>query len=412
MKKTRRNFLKILTSAATLPAWFPRLTFANRIVKPAAGAHTLICVFLRGGADGLNMIIPYAENRYYDLRPEIAIPEPGNGSGKALEIDGFFGMHPAMAPLKELFDDGALVPVISTGSHDDTHSHFEAMEFMESGVPGDKSVTTGWIARHLEVVTSANTSPFRALSIGYEVPSSLRGPVPATALSSIEEFHLDIYESEAERFQNTLQQLYAGTNLVETEAQQTLEAINTLAGSGAGEIEPDNGAVYPEDSEFAFGLEEIAKLIKADLGLEVACIDYGDWDTHRNQGGGTGRMAANLDDMSRALHAFYQDMGSRMANTTIVIMSEFGRRIDQNASSGTDHGHGGVMLVLGSGLSGGAVYGLWPGIAPNNLYGPGDLEITTDYRTVLAEILEKRLGNKNIAHVFPDYSKETYLGFA
>jgi len=300
--------------------------------------------------------------------------------------------------------------VIATGSHDDTHSHFDAMEFMESGVPGDKTVDTGWIARHLDVLRNGNDSAFRALALGYEVPTSLRGPVPAAALNSIEEFHLDIYEAEAEQFQKTLQSLYRGTSFIDVEATQTLEAVNKLADSGAADFTPENGASYPEDNEFSYGMQEIAKIVKADLGLEVACIDFGGWDTHEGQGGAQGWMASNLSSLSTTLQAFYQDMGSRMAGINIVVMSEFGRRIDENGSAGTDHGHGGVFFVLGGNVNGGSVFGQWPGMAPGDLYGPGDLAITTDYRTILKEILRKRMGNGKIAKVFPKYKPEPELG--
>jgi uncharacterized protein (DUF1501 family) len=412
MAYNRRSFLKYLAGAISAPAWFPRFTFASSAAKAAAQTDTLICVFLRGGADGLNIVVPYGEQRYYDNRPTLAVAEPGSSQYSALEIDGFFGFHPSLAPLKELFDDGVFAPVIATGSHDDTHSHFDAMEFMESGVPGDKSVNTGWLARHLDVMRSANDSAFRALAIGYEVPSSLRGPVPATALNSIEEFHLEIYEAEAEQFQQTLQALYSGTSFVDVQALQTLDAVNSLAESGASGFQPENGAAYPDGSYFAAGLQEIAKIIKADVGLEAACVDYGNWDTHEGQGGAgpEGWMSSNLNDLARSLQAFYQDMGDRMNRVTVVVMSEFGRRIDENGSAGTDHGHGGVFFVLGGKVRGGKVYGQWPGLAPGDLYGPGDLAITTDYRTILKEILRKRMGNKKVGKVFPKYKAEAELG--
>jgi uncharacterized protein (DUF1501 family) len=409
MRDKRRSFLKYMAGVISAPAWFPRLSFGSAVSQAASGRDTLVCVFLRGGADGLNMVIPYGEKRYFDLRPTLAIAEPGSGNGRAIEIDGFFGFHPMLAPLNELFQDGVLAPVVATGSRDDTHSHFEAMEYMESGVPGDRSVNTGWLARHLKSLKSKQDSEFRAIALGYELPSSLRGPVPATALSSIEEFHLDVYEEEAGRFQNTLQSLYSGTSFVDVQAMQTLDSINRLADSNASELTPDNGAKYPEDSEFATGLQEIAKFIKADLGLEVACVDYGDWDTHEGQGAADGWMASNLDVFARSLKAFYQDMGNRMNRITVVVMSEFGRRVDENASAGTDHGHGGVFFVLGGNVNGGAVLGQWPGMSTNELYGPGDLEITTDYRDILIEILRKRMKNNKIGQVFPGYNKETSL---
>lgn len=402
----RRQFIGAL-GALSLPAWFPRMSFA---AAESAG-DILVCVFLRGGADGLNMVVPYSESLYYQNRKSIAIAQPGKNNG-AVDLDGSFGLHPALAPLRELYDDGLFAPVIAAGLVHDTHSHFDAMEFMESGLPGSKHSTSGWIGRHLESRGDDNTSPFRAISLGWDVPTSLRGPIPATALSSIEEFHFDSYEGRARNFQQTLIQMYNGDGLADVAALQTVNALNTLSQANVGDIKPDNGAKYDDDDYFALGLREIAKIIKADIGLEVACIDLGDWDTHEGQGGVNGWMAGNLRYLANGLHAFVTDLGSRMERVTIVVMSEFGRRIDENASGGTDHGHGNLMLALGGGIHGGMVHGDWPGLHPDQLYGPGDLDITTDYRTILAEILEMRLGNSNIGKVFPGYTQKAYRGIA
>ena len=407
-KINRRDFLTAL-GALSLPAWFPRLTFSSTAAMSAAGSDILVCIFLRGGADAMNMVIPYGESLYYDNRPTLAISEPGKKATSAIEIDGFFGFHPIMAPLKELFDEGVFAPVIATGSNDDTHSHFDAMEYMESGVPGDKSVRTGWIGRHLNTKKTSNKSPFRAVSIGDLLPSSLRGPVPATALSSIADFHLQAFEVDAQRFQNTLKSFYGGDGWLDIEALQTLDAVNKLAAVNPDDFEPEHGAHYPEESYFSMAMQEISKAIKADIGLEVACTDLGDWDTHEGQGAAKGWMSDNLKDLADTLYAFYTDMGDRMKNITIVMMSEFGRRIDENASAGTDHGHGGSMFLLGGGINGGQIYGEWPGMKDDQLYGPGDLAITTDFRTVLAELVKKRLRNKKIAKVFPRFATEPFL---
>lgn len=403
----RRSFLQAL-AGLTLPAWFPRLTFAAPAeARAAQGGDVLVCIFQRGAADGLNMLVPFGDDLYYQNRPTIAIPQPAAGLS-AIDLDGFFGLHPALAPLKELWDDGLLAPVTATGSHDDTHSHFDAMEFMESGAPGNKSVRTGWIGRHLESLDTGNESPFRAISVGGMAPASLRGPVPATALQSIAEFHLEAYDVRVKQFQETLRGLYAGEGFLDVQANQTLDAVNSIAALGDS-YTPANGAAYP-DSDFGRALREIARMIKAEVGLEVACTDIGDWDTHEGQGGAEGWMANNLDDMARALHAFCTDCADWMPRITIVTMSEFGRRIDENASRGTDHGHGGAMFVIGGGINGGQVFGDWPGLHTEQLYGPGDLAITTDYRTVLAEILRTRMGNKKAAKVFPGLGQSKFPG--
>ncbi len=412
---SRRSFLRNVglgtVGGLTLPAWFPRLAFA---ATPSAQRDVLVCVFQRGGADGLNAVVPFGDTAYYTARPTLGIKEPSATAGSALDLDGYFGLHPALAPLKELWDDGVLASVHAAGSPDDTHSHFDAMDFMERGTPGSKAVTTGWIGRHLQTLDTGNDSPFRAVGVGRLVQASLRGPVPATALQSIADYHLKgLKGSEAElaRFQASLSSLYPGGDFLDGQARQTFEAIGTLSREVPGNYEPQNGAEYP-DSEFGLGLQQVAQLIKADLGLEVACVDIGGWDTHAAEGGPTGVFAGLLGDLAAGLHAFYADMGGRMARITVVTMSEFGRRLKENASGGTDHGHGNCMFLLGGGIAGGRVYGDWPGLATEQLYGPGDLAITTDFRTVLAEIVEKRLGNAKIPEVFPGFNRPASLGVA
>ncbi len=412
---SRRSFLRTIglggLGGLTLPAWYPRLAFS---ATPSPQRDVLVCVFQRGGADGLNAVVPFGDEAYYAARPTLGIKEPSSTAGSAVDLDGFFGLHPSLAPLKELWEDGALASVHAAGSPDDTHSHFDAMDFMERGTPGSKAVTTGWIGRHLQTLDTGNDSPFRAVGVGRLVQASLRGPVPATALQSIADYHLKgLHGSETElaRFQASLSALYPSGDFLDTQARQTFEAVDTLAREAPGDYEPQNGAQYP-DSEFGLALQQVAQLIKADLGLEVACVDIGGWDTHAAQGSATGVLSGLLSDLATGLHAFYADMGGRMARITVVTMSEFGRRLKENASGGTDHGHGNCMFLLGGGIQGGRVYGDWPGLAMEQLYGPGDLVITTDFRTVLAEIVEKRLGNPKIAEVFPNFARPAYLGVA
>ena len=405
---TRRSFLRTATlSGLALPAWFPRLAFS---ATPSPRRDILVCVFQRGAADGLNVVVPFGDRDYYANRPSLGIKEP-SGDGTAIDLDGFFGFHPALAPLKELYDDRVLAAVHAAGSPDDTHSHFDAMDFMERGTPGSKSLTTGWIGRHLSTLDTGNGSPFRAVGIGHSAQASLRGPVPATALQSIADFHLKGLRSPAELagFQASLASLYPSSDFLDGQAKQTFEAVATLAAANPGTYQPQNGAQYP-DSDFGQALAQVAQLIRADLGLEVACVDIGGWDTHSAEGSATGTLAGLLGDLGSGLHAFYTDLADRMAHITVATMSEFGRRVKENASGGTDHGHGNCMFLLGGGVAGGKVYGSWPGLAADQLYGPGDLAITTDFRTVLSEVLERRLGNPKVTEVFPDFPKGSYLG--
>lgn len=404
---SRRNFLGAL-SALALPSWFPRLAFAAS-PEVAPPGDVLVCVFLRGGADSLNVVVPVGDADYYRSRPTLAIPEPGGAAGAALDLDGFYAFHPALAPLKELYDDGVLAAVHAVGSPDDTRSHFDAMDFMERGTPGDKTIASGWIGRHLATLATGNESPFRAVGMGQIVQASLRGPVPAVALQSIADFHLAGRPEGIESFQQGLAALYDGGELLAIEGQKTLAAIASLAAADPGHYAPQNGATYPA-SPLGMSLQQVAQMVRADLGLEVACVDAGGWDTHQGQGGAAGPMAGLLADLGAALAAFHADLGERMDGVTVVTMSEFGRRLPENASAGTDHGHGGAMLVLGGNVRGGRVYGAWPGLAPEQLAGPGDLAITTDFRTVLAELVERRLGNPAVGEVFPGFVSTGYLG--
>jgi uncharacterized protein (DUF1501 family) len=407
---TRRSFLRSLgLGGLALPAWFPRVVFS---AQPSARRDVLVCVFLRGGVDGLNAVVPFGDDDYHASRPLLSIPSPRRRAGGAIDLDGFFGLHPALAPLAELYKDGVLGFVHATGSPDRTHSHFDAMDFMERGTPGSKSVPSGWIARHLATLDTANQSPFRAVGVGPLLPFSLRGPTPVTALQSVSTFGLrgqPSQQADLPRFQARLAAMCEGDGWLDQRSRQTLAAVATLAAAQPGSYRPAHGARYPA-SDFGAALRQVAQLIKADLGLEVACVDLADWDFHAEQGGAVGAMADLLADLAKGLSAFHTDLGERMRGITLVTMSEFGRRLRENASGGTDHGHGSVMLLLGGGVGGGRVHTVWPGLAPEQLYGPGDLAVTTDYRTVLAEVLERRVGNARLAEVFPGFTAPAYLG--
>ncbi len=404
-KLTRRGFLGALGAAATLPGWFPRLAFAAP-GRAAAQRDTLVCIFLRGGADGVNVVVPFGDSHYHDNRPTIGIREPGAGPDRAVNLDGFFGFHPSLGPLKEVWDDGGLAVVHAAGMPVNNHSHFDSMDWMERGTPGERRVLSGWIGRHLAAVDGTNTSPFRAIGFGDLVQASLRGTIPATSLASIADFHLQGFEDQISRFQGTLAALYSGTTFLDVQALQTFGAVQRLTAADPGQYEPRNGAEYP-DTDFGNALKQIGQLIKADLGLEVACVDLGGWDMHDTE---PDQMPGLLADLGAGLHAFYADLHDRIGNITVATMTEFGRRIEENASGGTDHGTASFMFLMGGGINGRKVYGRWPTLAPEALADPGDLAVTTDYRTVLSEILERRLGNPGVEQVFPGFVRGSYLG--
>lgn len=409
---SRRAFLQTGAStlaAAALPGWMPRLAFAPEGVEP--GGDLLVCVFQRGGMDGLSAVVPHADADYYRRRPTLAVPEPRSGADSTtIDLDGFFGLHPALRPLKDLWDAQALAIVHAVGSPDPTHSHFDAMDTMERGTPGEKRIPTGWIGRHLQTAPWHNDSPFRAVGLGGVAPAALRGPVPVTTLKSIADFHLAGRTDELAQIQQTLSGLYRLAPEMGDAAADTFAAVETLARVDVRTYAPEGGAVYPE-GDFGLGLMQIAQLAKAEVGLEVACIDLGGWDTHADQGVDAGRLPLLLAELSQGLAALSADLGERAGRVTVITMSEFGRRVAENGSGGTDHGHGSCMFVLGGGITGGRVYGGWPTLAADALYGPGDLALTTDYRDVLAELVATRLGNPGLSEIFPGYTP-TRLGLA
>lgn len=392
-------------SQALFPKWMPRLAFRPRQQGPQG--DILVAIFLRGGMDGLSAVVPYGdEGFYYDKRPTQAVPEPNSGEGSAIDLDGYFGLHPSLHPLKDIFDEGELAIVHATGSVDPTRSHFDAMQFMEYGVPGDKTISTGWLGRHLETAAWQNNSPFRAVGMGAMLQNSLRGHVSPLAVQSFADYHLRGRVDQMRRVQETISQLYAmyaPNDLLTAQANLVFETIDTLQALNALQYQPAFGATYPDD-EFGMGLRQVAQLIKADVGLEVACVDVDGWDTHENQGTRDGTFNELLHTLARGLMAFYTDLHDYMPNITVVTMSEFGRTVDENASGGTDHGHGNVMFLMGGGVLGGQVFADWPTLQPDRLDSDGDLAITTDYRDVLANVISGRLMNPALAHIFPNHT--------
>ena len=411
MKQAGLSAGVIGASQRFFPSWMPRLAFAPNFQNGGPG-DILISIFLRGGLDGLGAVVPYFEGKhYYDERPTIAVPEPGSGWGSAIDLDGRFGLHPQLAGLKEIWDDGNLGIVHATGLTDSTRSHFEAMKFMEFGTPGAKTIGTGWLGRHLQSASWQNESPFRAVGIGSILPDSLRGPVSPLAIKSIADFHFKGREDELVKLQQSLQTLYSldsNSDSLRNQSDLVWDTIDLVKSVTESDYVPANGAQYPFH-EFGDSLREVARLVKAEVGLEVAAVDLGGWDTHEAQGTLGGQFYDQMRYLAEGLMALYADLRDYMGRITVVVMSEFGRTVTENASAGTDHGHGNAMFVLGGGVRGKQIYGDWPGLAPENRDEEGDLAITTDYRDVLAEIISQRLLNNQIGEVFPNFS-HTPLG--
>ncbi len=404
----RRQFLGTSSAAAaalmSAPAWLPRVAYAQ---SENTSRDVLITIFLRGGCDGLSLCVPFADDDYYTARPTLNIPRPDSGDPfAASDLDGFFGLPPAMTPLIDAYLAGHLLIVHACGQQDESRSHFDAQNFMELGKPRDPGLFTGWIARHL--LGTAPTNPntvLRAISMSSALQRSLAGSPLALPIPDPSEFGVDgLPGTEAERLA-TLEKSYArGPVALRAVAENTLMTIELLKAIDFDNYVPGNGAVYPT-GEFGNSMKSAAALIKAEIGVEAITVDLGGWDTHDAQEPREGYMANLMQTLASTLAAFHADLtaGSGI-NFTLTVMSEFGRVVKENANKGTDHGHGNVMLVMGNHIAGGQVLSNWPGLAPGNLFQGQDLEVTIDYRDILAEIVQNRLTNSDLSAVFPDFT--------
>jgi uncharacterized protein (DUF1501 family) len=416
MNYSRRAFIKngglAMMGFSALPPFLTRAVAAGP--SSNGGRKILVVLFQRGAADGLNIVVPYAEPNYYALRPSLAIPAPkpsgeGDAAAAALDLDGFFGLHPALAPLQPMFQKQQLAIVHAAGSPDTTRSHFDAQDYMESGTPGVKSTQDGWLNRAIRELHDGNQSAFRAVALGQSLPRMLQGPAPAVAVPDLRTFQVQGAPSAAGGFEA----IYAQTvdKQLGTPGRETFDAIGMLRKADPSKYQPENGAEYPragngQGTRFGQALQQIAQLIKADVGLEVAFADAGGWDTHVNQGNAQGQLANLLREMGQSLAAFHKDMGDRMQDIVVVTMSEFGRTAKENGNRGTDHGHANCMFVMGGGVKGGKVYGQWPGLGSEQLNEGRDLALTTDFRTVLSEVLVKHQRNDALKQIFPGFTAD------
>jgi uncharacterized protein (DUF1501 family) len=402
---SRRFFLKSSGLALVAFGVAPRALVRSVYASEGGGRRkkTLVVVFQRGAMDGLNVVAPYGDPVYRRLRPTIALPAPRGGSrDAALDLDGYFGLHPSLEPLLPLWKDGTLAAVQAVGSPDPTRSHFDAQDFMESGTPGVKATEDGWINRHLQCASSPESTPFRAVSLTPTLPRSLAGRAPAVAMSSIREF--DLRPSAGARVASGFEGMYEGAvkDVLHGTGQETFDAIQFLKKSDPSRYAPDAGAEYPR-GRYGDSLKQVAQLIKADVGVEVAFTEIGGWDHHAAEGGVQGQLAGRLRELGDAMGAFGRDLGDRMQDVVLVTMTEFGRTARENGNRGTDHGHASVSFVMGGAVQGGAVRGRWPGLAPDALHEGRDLALTTDFRDLLGEVLARHLGVRDLARVFPGH---------
>ena len=398
----RRTFVKAGACALLALAGPPRF-----LVRAAAAAErkgkVLVAVFQRGAVDGLSMVIPHGDSGYTGVRPSIGLKTPKRGeSDRALDLDGFFAVHPALAPLLPLWQNRALAVVHACGSPDTTRSHFDAQDYMEAGTPGVKSTPDGWLARAVRA-RPEKPSPFRAVAMGPQLPRVLQGDAGAVSLTSLDRFDVRA-AADAGATRRGFESLYAEgvRDLLHGTGRETFEAVKMLRSASAARVPLANGAEYPR-SPFGESLRQIAQLVRAGVGLEVAFADMQGWDTHVGQGAEQGQLALRLREFGAALAAFARDLGDRMADVVVLTMSEFGRTVAENGSRGTDHGHATAMLVLGGGVRGGKVYGRWPGLARQQLFEGRDLAVTTDFRTLFAEVAGTHLG-VTAAPLFPGFT--------
>lgn len=425
----RRVFLRsgalALVTLGLSPSFLRRTAFGRELTGAARG-RTLVCLFQRGAADALNVVVPHGEPEYYALRPSIAIARPGaprslgGAAAGAIDLDGFFGLHPALAPLAPLWERGLLAPVHAVGSPSATRSHFDAQDYMETATPDAKGTPDGWLNRYLAARATHGTceacgagaaapSPFRAVALAAQTPRILEGAAPVVAMDGLDTFSVRATGTQAER----LEALYrtGSADIVHGAGREMFEAARLLRAADPRKYAPRNGAEYPR-SQFGQRLLQIAQLIKADVGVEVAFADVGGWDTHVNQGGATGQLALRLDDFARSIAAFVADLGDRMGDVVILTMSEFGRMARENGNRGTDHGHAGAMFVIGGEVRGHRVHGRWPGLAREQLHEGRDLALTTDFRALFSEVTARHLGAERLDAIFPGYEggRKDWLG--
>ena len=369
----------------------------------SADAPVLIVVTLRGGVDALNVLVPYRDDDYRRLRPTLAIPPPGKAKNAAIDLDGFFGLHPSLAPLVPLYERGQLALVQAVGWPGVSHSHFQAWEEIEAGALGEDRPSSGWLARAVSLASRGDRSPLSAVAFGETMPRLLTGALGATVLSTLRDFRLATAPGRSAEFAAALRLLHTHAALpVGSAGLETLDALASVE-------RITDGAPAPIDSNFVRQLREVLSLVRADVGLRAASVELSGWDFHFAEGGSSGAMAALLAELARGLAEFAREAGEHWNRVVVVAISEFGRRAAENGSGGTDHGQAGVVFVGGGGVRGGRILGEWPGLSERNLVPPGDVAITTDFRDVLLEVLPYP-ALRDRERIFPRYRKSRELG--
>jgi len=396
---------------AAASAWLPRVSFAKDY--RSSMRDVIVWVNLRGAADGLTLCVPHGENAYYEARPLLAVPRPDSGlTGACLNLDGFFGIPPSMAALMPAYRAGQLLFVHACGSTDSTRSHVDGMRYMEVGTPSEPFLFTGWLGRHLATVAPILPgASLRGVGLASGLQQVLVGGPNTIPIPDLDTFGLLGAVATRAARTNALRDMYDVVPAPLRATASTTLATSTLLDSiNFASYQPAGGAVYNASTDIGYALKTSAALIKQQVGVEAIAIDLYNWDTHTAQGVTTGTMATIMSRLANALGAFHTDMTTgNNPGYIVAVVSEFGRRVQENGSFGTDHGHGNAMMLMGPSVAGGRVLSQWPGLAEENLFEGLDLQVTIDYRDILTEIVDRRLGNPNGASVFPGYTP-TYKG--
>lgn len=387
---------------AAMPDCLKQFANAAALTDTNGKKKTLITIFQRGAMDGLNAVVPYGDSEYYNIRKSIAVAKPGQTDG-AINLDGFFGLNPGMQAFEPIWKSGRLAIIEAVGSPDNTRSHFDAQDYMESGTPGIKGTRDGWLNRAIQGLNEPDASPFRAVAMTNQLPRSLYGRAPSIAMTNLADFAIKAgnYTQAVQGGFEGLYQDVANDSLGST-GKETFEAVNFLKKANPAQYKPSNDAVYP-NSPLGRSMLQFAQLVKSGVGLEVGFAESNGWDTHVNEGNGRGQLSNLLRDFSQSIAAFVTDLGQKMDDVVILTMSEFGRTARENGNRGTDHGHANTMFVIGNSVKGGKVYGDWKGLANDKLYEGRDLDLTTDFRDVFGEVAHKYLGSKDLTKMFPGY---------
>ncbi|RZL46043.1 MAG: DUF1501 domain-containing protein [Pedobacter sp.] len=368
----------------------------------------MVCIFQRGAMDGLMAVTPFTDQYLKAARPTLFMSAAQGGKNKSLiDLDGKFGLHPAMSAFEPMFKEKRMAIVHGIGSPNNTRSHFDAQDFMESGTPFNKGTASGWLNRAVGLLGHDAATPFQGVSLTSSLPRSFYGDNAAVAISNLSDFNIQLKGNQAgaNMASRSFEDLYDQTSsgLLKNTGKESFDAVKMLQKTDTKNYKPEYNVVYP-NTTLGNSLKQIAQLIKMDVGMEVAFAESGGWDTHFNQGTDTGIFARNVNDLSNSIMAFWTDMGRYQDEVTVMTMTEFGRTVAQNGTGGTDHGRGSCNFILGNGVSGGKVHGSINPLAKENLEDGRDLAVTTDFRAVFSEVADKHLGIHNDKVLFPDWT--------